>query len=45
MELWDVGNGRYLEAHVALGPAVGPERVAEVEALLNSLRAGIEPAA
>jgi hypothetical protein len=42
MELWEVGNGRYLEAHVALGPAVGPERVAEVEALLNSLRVETE---
>ncbi len=37
MDLWDV-SGRFLEVHVALGPSAEPSRVAEVEALLNSLR-------
>jgi hypothetical protein len=37
MELWKLG-GRYLEAHVALGPTAGRDRVSEVELLLNSLR-------
>jgi len=36
MELWQVG-GRFLEVHVALGPAASQVRVAEVEDLLNSL--------
>jgi hypothetical protein len=38
MELWRVG-GRYFEVHVALGWDAGPDRVAEVESLLNSLSA------
>jgi hypothetical protein len=37
MQLWKLG-GRYLEVHVALGPTTGPDRITEVEALLNSLR-------
>jgi hypothetical protein len=37
MLLWEVG-GRYLEVHVALGPAAGRDRIAEVTVLLNSLR-------
>ena len=37
MDLWNV-SGRFLEVHVALGPFAEPSRVAEVEALLNSLR-------
>jgi hypothetical protein len=37
MRLWRLG-GRYLEVHVALGPTAGPDRITEVEALLNSLR-------
>jgi hypothetical protein len=41
MELWKLA-GRYLEVHVALGPTAGPDRIAEVEALLNSL--GVEAA-
>jgi hypothetical protein len=36
MELWRVG-GRFLEVHVALGPAASQARVAEIEDLLNSL--------
>jgi hypothetical protein len=36
MELWQVG-GRFLEVHVALGPAASQARAAEVEELLNSL--------
>ena len=36
MDLWNV-SGRFLEVHVAIGPSAGPGRVAEVEALLNSL--------
>jgi hypothetical protein len=36
MELWRL-EGRFLEVHVALGWNAGPERVAEVESLLNSL--------
>ena len=37
MQLWRLG-GRDLEVHIALGPTAGPDRIAEVEALLNSLR-------
>jgi hypothetical protein len=37
MDLWRLG-GRYLEVHVALGPTARPDRIAEVEALLNSLQ-------
>jgi Tol biopolymer transport system component len=37
MDLWRLA-GRYLEVHVALGPTSGPDRIEEVEALLNSLQ-------
>jgi len=43
MQLWRLG-GRYLEVHVALGPSAGPDRIAEVEALLNTLRVEAEEA-
>jgi hypothetical protein len=36
-ELWRLA-GRYLEVHVALGPTSGPDRIEDVEALLNSLQ-------
>jgi hypothetical protein len=37
MLLWRL-EGRYFEVHIALGSAAGPDRIAAVEALLNSLR-------
>lgn len=39
MDLWRLA-GRYLEVHVAFGPSAGPDRIAEIEALLNSLQVG-----
>ena len=36
MELWQVG-GRFIEVHVAVGPAASQARVAEVEDLLSSM--------
>jgi hypothetical protein len=38
MDLWETEDGRFLEVHVAFGPSAGPERIAEVEGLLGSLR-------
>jgi hypothetical protein len=38
MDLWEMEDERFFEVHVSFGPSASPDAIAEVEALLSSLR-------